>query len=165
MTPIPSTAEILALKMLGRNVDKRWTAWAYDMLLAGFDTENMVTLPGEMAPFNHFEMQKLTDKVFAGLNLKWDNSELVYKNYACYLIDQSVNGKKEFAVVLDILSNIYLTGDFEPPYEGFYYLYYAYDDLKYSENQYNLPGVTRENIKEVTLRYFNEWVEKCSMQF
>lgn len=165
MQPVPSTAEMLAFKMLGRNADKRWADWAYDMLMAGYDTENLVILAGELEPFNQFEIEKLTDKIFAELGLTWDNRELVYKNYACYLVGQALSGKKAFINVLDILNGIYLEREFEPPYKDFYSLYYAIDDLKYSNDQYYLAGVSRENIDEVIVQYFTEWHGKCNFQF
>src|SRR5579862_290034 len=127
MKPIKSTAEILFFKMLDWNVDKKWVDWAYDMLYAGFETENLVTLAGETEPYNQFELKRLTDKVFKELGLNWDDRELVYKNYACYLVGEAINGRMESINVLYILKDIYLGEDFEPPYTDFYDLYYAYD--------------------------------------
>lgn len=161
MKPIASTAEILVFKMIGDNVNKKWTDWAYEMLLAGFETENLIQLAGELEPYNQFELQRLTDKIFEELNLKWDNEEQVYKNYACYLIDQALDGKIQNVNVLDILKDIYIGKNYEPPYSDFYTLYYAQDDLKYSENQWYLAGATRENIDVIIRDCFAEWSAKC----
>jgi len=161
MKPIPSTAEILVFKMIGGNVNKKWIDWAYEMLLAGFETENLIQLAGESEPYNQFELQRLTDKIFEELNLKWDDEEQVYKNYACYLISQALDGKTEFVNVLDILKDIYIVKNYEPPYEDFYSLFYAYDDLRYSENQWYWPGATRENIDTIIRECFAEWRAKC----
>lgn len=42
MKPVKSTAEILALKALNRDINKTWVDWAVEMLMAGFDTENCI---------------------------------------------------------------------------------------------------------------------------
>jgi len=157
MKPIASTAEILAFKMLGRNINKKWIDWAYDMLSAGFETENLLILAGELEPYNQFELQNLTDKVFNELNLTWENRELVYKNYACYLVGEALDGKSKVANVLSILKDIYIELDYETSLEDFAMLYYANDDLSYSENQWYWEGATRENIDEIIKNYFVEW--------
>ncbi|MFZ4464691.1 MAG: hypothetical protein ACOYN5_12650 [Bacteroidales bacterium] len=56
MISVKTTAEILAFKALNRNIDKTWVDWAVDMLIAGYDTENLTILAGESEPFNQFQM-------------------------------------------------------------------------------------------------------------
>lgn len=162
MKPIDSTAEILAFKMLGRSIDKKWIDWAYDMLEAGFETENLVMLAGEIEPFNQFELQSLAEKVLKELHLTWDDSELVYKNYVCYLVSEALQGKLKGVYVLDIVKNIYLEKDCEPSLEDFAMLYWAYDDLIHSENQEYWDGATRENIDEIVKAYFEEWLRRLT---
>lgn len=157
MKPIPSTAEILVFKMIGDNVNKKWTDWAYEMLLAGFETENLIQLAGELEPYNQFELQRLTDNIFEELNLKWDNEEQVYENYACYLIGQALDCKIQNVNVLNTLKDIYIGANYELPYHDFYALYYAQDDLRYSEDQWYWPGATRENIDAIIREYFVKW--------
>ena len=161
MKPIPSTAEILAFKMLGHNVNKRWITWDYDMLVAGFESENLVILAGETEPYNQFELQGLTDKVFAELNLSCDNRALVYKNYICYLVAKALDNEIKAANVLDIIKDLYIENNYESLLGNFYLLYYACDDLKYSENQGYWDGATRENIDKIIKDYFMEWKAKC----
>ena len=160
MKTVSSTAEILTFKMLGRNVDKSWIDWAYDMLCAGFETESLLMLAGETAPYNQFELQPLTDKVFNELNLTWNDSEQVYRNYIGYLITMTLDGKMKPLNVLEIIKDLYIEDDYEPLLRDFYMLYYAYDDLTYSEQQWYWNGATRENIDDVTSKYFKEWLEK-----
>lgn len=164
MKPIDSTAEILAFKMLGRNVNKKWIDWAYAMICAGFDTENLVILAGEMEPYNQYELQRLAEKVFKELNLKWDDRELVYKNYIYYLVNAALSGKMNTLVVLDMLKEIYMELNYKSSLSYFYMLYYAYDDLKYSNLQYYWDGATRENIDEIINAYFREWVAKYNAE-
>jgi hypothetical protein len=147
--------------MLGRGVDKKWVEWAYDMLSAGFETESLVILAGELEPYNQFELNALTDNVFKELNLTWNDREQVLKNYACYLVSEALDGKMKILNVLDILKDIYIDLDYDPPLNGFYLLYYAWDDLRYSDKQWYWDGATRENIDSVVMGYFAEWKRNC----
>jgi hypothetical protein len=164
MKYIPSTAEILAFKMLGKSVDKRWINWAYDMLNAGFETESLVMLAGEIEPYNQFELQSLTNKVFNELNLTWDDIEQVYTNYICYLVSEAIANKLKLEEVLNTIKEIYYQLDYEPSLQDFYMLYCAYDDLKYSDNQYYWEGANRGNIDLIVRQYFEDWIKnKCRL--
>ena len=44
MQPVKSTIEVLAFKVLNRNVTDVWVDWAIDMMTVGFDTEHLVML-------------------------------------------------------------------------------------------------------------------------
>lgn len=165
MKPIPSTTEILAFKVLGRAIDKTWVNWAYDMLEAGFETENLVILAGEMQPYNQFELQSLTDKIFIELNLALNDRKQLLKNYVCYLVDKALAGEIKFIDVLDLIKDMYIELDYDSSFSGFYMLYYAYDDLKDSEQQWYWDGATRENIDEMTRDYFMQWKSECTVLF
>ncbi|MCR8561217.1 hypothetical protein KXD93_26425 [Mucilaginibacter sp. BJC16-A38] len=161
MKSIPSTAEILAFKMLGRNVNRQWIDWAYSMLEAGFETENLIILAGEVEPYNQFELQSLADKVLKELDLKWDDREQVIRNYACYLVGQALDGKLQTLNVLSTLTEVCIDDGYESDLYDFFSLYYAYDDLLYSENQWYWAGATRENIDAMIRQYFVDWKAKC----
>ncbi|MBD1383967.1 hypothetical protein IDJ75_01650 [Mucilaginibacter rigui] len=165
MKPIPSTAEILAFKVLGRAIDKTWVNWAYDMLEAGFETENLVILAGEIQPYNQFELQSLTDRVFIELNLALNNRERILKKYVCYLVDKALTGEVKFIAMLGIVKDMYFELDHDSSFGGFYLLYWAYDDLEYSEQQWYWDGATRENIDEMARDYFIQWKAECAELF
>jgi len=159
MKYIPSTAEILAFKMLGDSVDKKWANWAYDMLSAGFETESLVMLAGEVAPYNQFELQSLTNKVFEELNLAWSDTEEVYTNYIRYLISEALADKLKFENVLNTIKDVYHQLDYKSSLQDFYMLYCAYDDLRYSDTQYYWEGATSENIDLIVRQYFVDWMK------
>jgi hypothetical protein len=158
MKPIKSTYEILAFKVLNRSVDKNWTDWATEMLQAGFDTESLVILAGETAPFNQFELTHLTDKVFKELHLDYSDIDQVIKNYASYLIDKALSGQIEPSKVLDILKDICIERDYEKYLYDFYSLYFAKDDLTYSDDQWYWEGADKSNIDKVINDYFRSWL-------
>jgi len=161
MKPIETTAEILVFKVLNRDIDKTWVDWAIDMLMAGFDTENLVILAGEGEQFNQFYLQDLTTKILGELQLDYSDTEQTVKNYACYLIDKAQNGELEPVNVLEILKDICIELDMEKYLYHFYLLYFAKDDLSESENQWYLDGVDRSNIDSVIADYFSTWRINC----
>ncbi len=161
MKPVKSTAEILAFKALNRDIDKSWIDWAVDMLMAGFDTENLAILASEFEPCNQFQLQDLTSKVLDELRLDYSDKDQTIKNYACYLIDKSLDGELANFKVLDILKDICIELDYEKYLYDFYSLYFAKEDLSYSENQWYWDGATRENIDEIITDYFKNWKKNC----
>lgn len=106
------------------------------MLMTGYDTENLTILAGESEPFNQFEMQELADKVLAELGFDYSDKDQIIKNYASHLIDKSLNGELDNFKVLEILKDICIELNYEKYLYDFYSLYFAKDDLSYSENQW-----------------------------
>jgi hypothetical protein len=162
MKPVKSTAEILAFKALNRDINKTWVDWAVEMLMAGFDTENLAILAGEFEPYYQFQLQDLTTKVLNELQLDYSDKEQTIKNYACYLIDKSLDGELDNFKVLDILKDICIELDYERYLYDFYLLYFTKDDLYYSENQWYWDGATRENIEKIITDYFISWKTNCA---
>lgn len=162
MKPVKSTAEILAFKALNRDINKNWVDWAVEMLMAGFDTENLAILAGEFEPYNQFQLQDLTTKVLDELQLDYSDKDQTIKNYACYLIDKSLGGELDNFKVLDTLKDICIELDYAKYLYDFYSLYFAKDDLSYSENQWYWDGATRENIEKIITDYFVNWKANCA---
>jgi hypothetical protein len=157
MEPIKSTSEILAFKFLNWSIDKVWVDWAVEMLVAGFDSPNLVMLAGESPPYNQFELRNLTDKVFAELNLDYSDKDRIIKNYACYLIDKNLNGELDSYKVLMTLKNICIELDYEKYLYDFYSLFFAKDDLLHSENQWYWEGANKGNIDQIIHDHFVQW--------
>jgi hypothetical protein len=157
MKPVKKTFEVLALKALNRKVDRTWVDWAIDMLVAGYDTEHLAILAGEKEPFNQFQMYDLTNKVLEELQLDYSNMERTIKNYACYLIDMSLDNELDAFTALNILKDICIEFDHEKCLYEFYLLYFAKDGLIHSENQWYWDGATRENIDGIISDYFINW--------
>ena len=155
--PVLSTARILALKVLNRINNQYWVEWAYEMLLAGFETENLIILTGMMEPFDYFEMQNLTGKVLAELNLDYTNKDKVIIQYTSYLTQQALLGTESIMKVLSELRNVYIELDYYDLLQEFYFLYYAKEDLIESEVQWYVNGVDRGNIDQVIRNYFKQW--------
>jgi len=158
MKPVEKTFEILAFKALGRDIDGRTLVdWAIDMLVAGYNTEYLTILAGEREPFNPFQIEKLVNNVLSELQLDYSDMGQTIRNYAYYLIGISLNNEIDSYEVLGILKRICAELEYEESWMDFFLLYYAKDDLLYSENQYYWDGATRENIDQIILEYFIKW--------
>ena len=161
MKSVKSTTEILAFKALNRDINKTWVDWAVEMLMAGFDTENLTILAGEFEPFNQFQLQNLTTVVLSELRLDYSDKERAIKNYACYLIDKVRNREIETVKALDILKDICCELDMVSYLFQFYLLYFTKTELLESENQLYMDGVDRSNIDKVIDDYFTTWKINC----
>jgi hypothetical protein len=152
MKPIPSTTEILAYKVLNRNIDEIWIRWAVNMLMAGFDTEHLVELAGASVHDSHFELQALTTKALHELNLDYTDKHQIIRNYISYLTRLSLDGVIPPITVLKTSYDIYLELDDEAYLKGFAHLYYAMDDLLIDGVQWY------SDIDSVIHDYFVKWL-------
>jgi len=158
MQPVPSTAEIIAYKMLNRGVEGTWANWAVKMLMVGFDTENLVILAGIYPPYNQFELRVLTDKVFKELNIDYTDKEKVLKNYASYLVSQCLAVQKDYFFVLNILRDIWIELDGDDTLNDFNYFYWAKDDLLYADQHKYYDPAFCSNIDSIIKDYFESWL-------
>src|SRR5688572_9020785 len=89
--PVLSTNKILMHKSMNHIIDESWIDWAIEMMEAGFESENLYMLAGTTKPYNQFELQDLTTKVFKDLNLDYSDRDLIIKNYVYFLIKTTLN--------------------------------------------------------------------------
>ena len=127
-----STAEILALKVLGETTNETWVNWAVEMLLAGFDGEYLVELAGISPPYNGWEMDTLIAKVLAEQGINVSDEERIIKNYVCYLVNKALAGEVPILKALESLKDLWYYGSVpEEEVEEFMELYWwmeeAYD--------------------------------------
>lgn len=81
-----STYRVLMKKAFNEDIDEVWIDWALEMIQAGYESDNLYMLAGMTSPYHQFEMQRLTDKVFADLNLDYEDKGLMIANYVYYII-------------------------------------------------------------------------------
>ena len=160
MEPIKSTAEILAFKALNRNINKVWIDWAVDMLVAGFDTENLRILAGESEPINQFYAQDLAEKVLSELNLDYSDKEKTIKKYASYLLDKYISNNTDNFKILEILKNLCVELDYTTYLYDFYLLYWAKEELLEIGEQYywKRNDLNTKNIDDFITTYFKNYL-------
>ncbi|MCT8335791.1 hypothetical protein NUH30_19045 [Leptospira sp. 85282-16] len=156
MNFVKGTVEIIAFKALNKDIDSKWINWALEMLMAGYQSDNLSILAGERPPFNQFELHSLTDRVFKDLGIDYSDINQCLINYVHYIIDLVKNKNVEIFSALEILKNLYIDTDYEYLYQ-FYLFYFAKSDLTESENQWYIDGINRENIDYELDLYFIEW--------
>lgn len=158
MQPVRSTLEILAYKVLNRDVDQTWVDWAMEMLMANYESEHIVILAGITFPENQFYLQELARKVLGELQLDYSDKSSVLDNYIIYLVEQALIGKESYESVLNKIQIIYCELNYEELLTDFMLLYWAKYDLKYGENQWYWEGANRDNIDQIIKDYFIEWL-------
>ena len=161
MNSVKSTSEILAFKILNRNVNNVWINWAVEMLTAGYNSESLLFLAGENEKTNQFELQNLANKTLEELGLDFSNQEKVIKNYVCFLVSEAILGNKSYLSVLTTLKDLCIELDYETYLYDFYSLYYAQEDLKYDTHQWYWDNANRENIKQIITDYFLKRKNEC----
>lgn len=157
MKYIKSTYEVLAWRVIGRGVDEKWVDWAIDMLSEGFETEHLIILAGELKPYDQFYLKDLISKVFRELNLETSNVDRIIANYVLYLVDEVQSGIRNPIIVLGRIQDLHYDYDFQDDLSDFWCLYWAVEDLKYSEVQWYWPDADRSNITSIIDQYFKDW--------
>lgn len=152
-----SIFKILKAKAFNENVDESWIDWAIEMVEIGYESENLYMLAGVTKPYNQFELQELTSKVFRELHLDYSDKRTVLKNYVYYLISSSIDHPETYFKTLRELKDICRDLDMEPEYMDFYLLYYAKDDLTVEEVQWYWEGANRENMNQIIKERFLKW--------
>jgi hypothetical protein len=165
MQPIPSTAQILAYKALNLSVDADWVTWAVDMLMAGFDTENLIILAGISSFDNQFELSALTNKVLDELQLDYSDQDKTIKNYVSYLVMECLAMRRDPIRVLYFITDIYNGTGHSKSLQDFFLLYWAKQDLLTDENQWYWPNADRNNIDSIITNYFTQWLKDNPVMF
>ena len=162
--PVQSTYKVLRDKVLNRDIDESWITWAQEMMEAGFESINLYTLAGITKPYNQFELIELTDMVFKDLDLDYANSFVVIRDYVYFLIKKAIDDTSSYLSVLKEISNLYLELDMDIEYGDFDLLYFAKDDLAYSENQWYWPEANRENIDRIIKDRFRSFISDWDLE-
>lgn len=162
MNTLPkSTTAILAYKSLNRDVDKEWIDWAVEMLMNGFDSEHLVILAGISPPYDQFELQSLTQKVFQELKLDYSNQKMVIRNYVSHLFTFEIMENSDIQSLLKslrLLRDIYYELDYGSYISPLYKLYYGVEDLQHDDVQWYVDGLDRSNIREIVNGTFTKWL-------
>ena len=158
MKYIDSTYEILQFKALNRDVTEVWIDWAIDMVSAGFETEHLIILAGISKPYNQFYLQDLTSKVFNELSLDFSSVKETSFQYATFLAGEVQAGRRNQYEVLQTLKQICLELDYLKELMDFCLLFWALDDLRYTDQQGYWEGANRKNIDSIIASYFERWL-------
>jgi hypothetical protein len=154
-----STYRVLMKKAFNEDIDEMWVEWALEMIQAGYESDNLYILAGINRPYHQFELQRLTDKVLADLNLDYEDKSLMIRNYIYYIISTALNEPSNYLSTLREIKDICIALDMEQQYMDFYLLYFAKDDLNESEVQWYWDGADRTNIDLIIKNVFQRYLD------
>ena len=129
---VPSTAEILVYKQQKININTQWKDWAFEMLMAGYETENLFILAGEDIHCNPFEFAELTDKIFEELHLNEIDSNSIIILYSLFIVKSVIQSpdKNKVSAALNKLEQECINNEYNTFLYDFYLLSNAIDELK-----------------------------------
>lgn len=163
--PVPDlTYKIVAYQFIQ---DVNWDEaidWAYEMLLLGYDSPNLVMLAGITKSSDRFEVWPYLEPVLKEFGLFQIKEETALISYCSFLI-KKVAIKNEIKLSLLKLSRVYLQLDMYWEIQDFYLLYWACEDLDYGmEYQYYWAGATKDNIKQIAVETAQNWLKQYENQ-
>ena len=129
---VPSTAEILVYKQQKFNINTQWKDWALEMLMAGYETENLFILAGEDIHCNPFEFTELTDKIFEELHLNEIDANSIIILYSLFIVKSVIQSpdKNKVSAALNKLEQECINNEYNTFLYDFYLLSNAIDELK-----------------------------------
>lgn len=160
MQKVVSTYRVLMKKSINADIDESWVEWACEMIEAGYESDYLYILAGITKPYNQFELQELTDKVFTDLNLETSDKFLTIRNYVYYILSKSINKPSMYLETLKEVRDFCIELDMRKEYMDFYLLYFAKSDLIESENQWYWDGADRNNIDKIIKEKFKEYIDR-----
>jgi hypothetical protein len=158
--PVLSTYKILKEKAFNSDINESWIDWAIEMMETGYESINLYELAGTTRPYNQFELKELTNQVFKDLNLDYSDKTKTLKNYVYFLLTSNVDKPDKYNKVLREFRDIYYELDAAAEYQDLALLYWAKDDLIYSEVQHYWDGADRTNIDKIISETFRQYIAK-----
>lgn len=147
--PVLSTYKILKEKAFNADIDESWIDWAIEMMEAGYEADSLYQLAGTLKPYNQFELQALTTQVLKDLQLDYFDKRKALKNYVYFLIMSNIDKPENYFKVLREFRDIYYELDMDSEFQDLALLYWAKDDLLYTDYQHYWEGADRENIDTI----------------
>lgn len=142
-----SSRKILAWKALNHMCGQECVDWAIGQIEAGKTDRSLLLLAGMSAPFNHFEMAAMRDRALDELGLESISRSDALRVCAAEIAADAAAGRTDLLAALRELSRICIDENYAPELYDFYLLYYAWDDLLTSHEQWYLRGATHANIE------------------
>lgn len=153
-----TTNRIRALKALNHSCGQECVDWAISQIERGRTERYVLMLAGMSPPFNHFEMAELRDRALAELGFGSISRADALRVYAAEIAQDAESGRAEILPTLHELNRLCIDEDYASELQDFYLLYFAWDDLLTSNEQWYWPGATRENIAIIAKQTLSEFV-------
>ncbi len=146
---MPTTTRILADRILQRACGEPCVEWAIGLLEDGYEQLPICRLAAKLRPHNHFELASLRDQVLDLLNLAPKTDEEILTAYAGEILTEAASGNRDAIEAITDVKDLCIMMDYLPTLYDFYLLYFAWEDLQSSTEQYYWAGATQSNIKSL----------------
>lgn len=158
--PVLKTYKILKDKACNADIDESWVEWAIEMMQEGYEVESLYQLASISKPYNQFELQDLTKQVLKDLQLDYSNKPKAIYDYTYYLMKSNLNDSENYHNVLEKCINIYYELDMDNEFQDLMLLYWAKNDLLYSDSQHYWEGADKTNIDGIIKEQFEFYIKK-----
>ena len=145
MTPV-STTQILARRSRQLSCGAECVDWAIGMLEEGHDSPSLRILSGLTPPFNHFEIAALRERVLADLSPPELSLEDPVRAYVRELVATAIAEDRPMVRAFQQIAQLAIQLEHPRDLQRFYNLYFAWEDLQRSEEQWYWDGADRSNI-------------------
>jgi hypothetical protein len=154
------TSEVYARRFLDFGPDTTLVTWAENMVLAGFISDGLYILLGEIEPFNKFEIDSLLDRIQREIHLpKIRSAADAIEIVATACVRRYLSGNVGSESTLFILAQLCISEGYEDAIYDFYLLHYAAVDLETSDIQYYWPDAHSGNIEKLIRTRYVSWIE------
>ncbi len=158
--PVLKTYKILKEKACNADIDESWVEWAIEMMQEGYEVESLYQLASISKPYNQFELQDLTKQVLKDLQLDYSDKPKAIHDYVYYLIKSNLNDSENYYNVLGKCIDMYYELDIDNKFQDLKLLYWAKNDLLYSDSQDYLEGADKTNIDKIIKEQFEIYITK-----
>jgi len=156
--PSVSTTEILARRALQRPCGQDCVDWAIGMLERGYSSRNLLMLAGMSEPLNHFELAEMRDRALAETNPPEVALEDPLGAFAAELLGAALRGERPLLDAVGQIKDLSIELGYPRELNDFYLLYFAWEDLRQSDQQWYWDGATRENIEALIREHAEKFV-------
>ena len=157
MYKVKSTYRVLANKVLQQDSSEEWIDWALEMMMAGFNSENLIILAGSNPHSNRFEFDDVVNRTLRELSLdKATQEEIVYA-YVYYLICEAIDRNISTKKALQQLRELCRKMEYDKDLFQFYLLSYAQDELEELGVQFYWQDANSSNIDSIIYNEFQKW--------
>lgn len=133
--------------------------WATDMLVAGFDSDNLGRLAGIESTYPQGDLEKLVAQVFDEFDLRDCDEVFAGKCYCTMVIHSIIDNSLSLDEGLFKLYKLVLKLDYDPLLMDFYILYHAKTALLIDNFQFYWKGANKENIRNICFNRFTKWLK------
>ncbi len=154
---IKNIGYLLAFPTIATEDYQKYMDSALSLLDHNFTSSHICILSSLSHPINFFETKEIILNVKEDLHLPTLEIEEAVLYYSYHLIEK-IALKEDVILNLKIVADLCLSHDQLKSIYPFLELYWAYEDLLYSEEQYYWEDMNRENSMDVIVDFAKNWL-------